>query len=85
METDLVQGIPDVRLWTEHTNVSYGQVQFKKNKTELWLPKTADLYVHLGKARFHRSESFDHYMLFATEATEKPKVPTDNQATAPSK
>jgi tetratricopeptide (TPR) repeat protein len=85
METDLVQGIPDVRLWTEHTNVSYGPVQFKKNKTELWLPKTADLYVHLGKARFHRNESFDHYMLFATEASEKPKVPIDNQATAPSK
>ncbi len=85
METDLVKGIPDVRLMTEHTSVSYGPVQFKKNNAELWLPKTAELYVHLGKARFHRSESFDHFMLFATEATEKPKVPTDNQGSAPSK
>jgi Tetratricopeptide repeat len=85
METDLVQGIPDVRLVTEHTNVSYGPVQFKKNNAELWLPKSAELYVHMGNARFRRSESFDHFMLFATEATEKPKVPTDTNATAPSK
>jgi tetratricopeptide (TPR) repeat protein len=82
METDLVQGIPDVRLTTEHTSVNYGPVQFRKNTTELWLPKSAELYVHLGKTRFHRSESFDHFMLFATDATEKAKLPVDKTGPA---
>ncbi len=77
METDLVEGIPDVRLTTEHTSVNYGPVQFRKNTTELWLPKSAELYVHIGKTRFHRSENFDHFMLFATDATEKAKLPVD--------
>jgi hypothetical protein len=82
METDLVQGIPDVRLTTEHTSVNYGPVQFRKNTTELWLPKSAELYVHIGKTRFHRSENFDHFMLFATDATEKAKLPIDKTGPA---
>ena len=82
METDLVQGIPDVRLTTEHTSVNYGPVQFRKNTTELWLPKSAELYVHIGKTRFHRSENFDHFMLFATDATEKAKLPVDKTGPA---
>jgi hypothetical protein len=38
----------------------------------------ADLYVHFGKRRFHRVESFDHFMLFATDSVEKPKIPKGN-------
>jgi hypothetical protein len=82
METDLVQGIPDVRLTTEHTSVNYGPVQFRKKTTELWLPKSAELYVRIGKTRFHRSENFDHFMLFATDATEKAKLPIDKTGPA---
>ena len=75
LETDLVRSIPEIHLMTEHTNVSYGPVQFRKSGTDLWLPKSAELYVHFGKRRFYRSESFDHFMLFATDAVEKAKLP----------
>lgn len=75
LETDLVQPIPEIQLMTEHTNVSYGPVQFTRGGADLWLPTNADVYVHLAKRRFHRSESFDHFMLFATDAVEKPKLP----------
>ncbi len=70
LETDLVKGIPDIRLRTEHTSVDYGPVLFKHSGTDLWLPKSADMYVNIGKLRFHRSENFDHFMLFATDATQ---------------
>jgi hypothetical protein len=60
---------------TEHTSVSYGPVQFKKGGADLWLPKSAELYVHFGKRRFYRSANFDHFMLFATGAAEKVKLP----------
>jgi len=78
LETDLVAPIPQIQLDTEHTAITYGPVAFKRSNTDLWLPKSADLYVHLGKRRFHRSENFDHFMLFATDATETPKVPKAN-------
>ena len=76
LESDLVRPVPEIRLMAEHTSVSYGPVEFKKSNTDLWLPKSADLYVHFAKHRFHRSENFDHFMLFATDATDKPKFPT---------
>ncbi len=77
LETDLVRGIPEIQLLNEHTSVSYGPVQFKRNGVDLWLPQSAELYVHMAKRRFHRSESFDHFMLFATDAVDKPKLPTE--------
>lgn len=75
LETDLVRPIPEIHLDTEHTSVTYGPVEFKRSNTDLWLPKSADLYVHLGKRRFHRGESFDHFMLFATDVEEKRSAP----------
>jgi hypothetical protein len=83
LETDLVAVVPEIRLMTEHTSVSYGPVQFKKTNSELWLPKSAELYVHFQKHRFHRSESFDHFMLFATDAIDKPKAPAGATQNAP--
>jgi tetratricopeptide (TPR) repeat protein len=75
LETDLVRGIPAISLVSEHTSVTYGPVQFKRSGTDLWLPTSAELYVHFAKLRFHRSESFDHFMLFATDAVDKAKLP----------
>lgn len=81
LESDLVRSVPEIRLMAEHTSVSYGPVTFKKSNTDLWLPKNADLYVNFNKHRFHRNESFDHFMLFATDATDKPNLPTSSTKT----
>ena len=83
LETDLVRAIPEIHLMTEHTSVSYGPVQFKKSGADLWLPTSAELYVHFGKRRFYRSETFDHFMLFATDAVDKAKLPTNDSIQSP--
>jgi tetratricopeptide (TPR) repeat protein len=83
LETDLVRPIPEIRLFTEHTSVSYGPVQFKRSGTDLWLPKSAELYVHFAKQRFHRSENFDHFMLFATDAVGTAKLPKTDPTPTP--
>jgi hypothetical protein len=83
LETDLVRPVPEILLFTEHTSVSYGPVEFKRNGTDLWLPKSADLYVHYAKLRFHRSESFDHFMLFAVDTVGMPKLPKAEASTTP--
>jgi hypothetical protein len=83
VETDLVHTLPQIQLLTEHTSINYAPVEFKKSGTDLWLPESANLYVHFGKRRFHRSESFDHFMLFATDAIDKPKAPAGATQNAP--
>jgi len=84
LETDLVRAVPEINLFTEHTSVSYGPVQFKRSGTDLWLPQNAEVYVHLAKRRFHRSESFDHFMLFATDAVDRVKLPNSDPSHGPS-
>ena len=36
-----------------------------------------------AKRRFRRSESFDHFMLFATDAVDKPKLPKNDSGQIP--
>lgn len=84
LETDLARPVPEINLFTEHTSVSYGPVEFKKSGTDLWLPQSAEVYVHLAKRRFHRSESFDHFMLFATDAADTAKLPKSDPSHGPS-
>src|SRR5271165_122955 len=83
LETDLVRPIPEISLFTEHISVNYGPVQFKRSGTDLWLPKSAELYVHFAKQRFHRSENFDHFMLFATDAIDTAKLPKGDPSPRP--
>ena len=83
LETDLVRPIAEIQLMTEHTSISYGPVQFKRGGSDLWLPMNAELYVHFAKRRFRRSESFDHFMLFATDAVDKPKLPKNDSGQIP--
>jgi tetratricopeptide (TPR) repeat protein len=82
IESQLVKPMPNIQLLTEHQIVEYGSVRFQKKNVELWLPKSAELYFDFRKHRFYRKHSFDHFMLFSTEAEDKvvgpkedPKVP----------
>jgi hypothetical protein len=68
--------VPKIRLVSEHQIVEYGPVPFPKKATELWLPKSAEIYFDFRRHRYFRRHSFDHYMLFSADAQEKRKEPT---------
>ncbi len=88
METELLEPIPDIHLQMEHEIVEYSPVFFSKTKTELWLPKTADIYFDLNRHRYHREHSFDPFRLFTVETDEKrkePKVASDQPAPIPAR
>jgi hypothetical protein len=76
IESELVSPMKPIQLLSEHQIVEYGPVPFQKGKTDLWLPKTAEIYFDFRKHRYYRRHSFDHYMLFAVASDEKRKEPT---------
>jgi tetratricopeptide (TPR) repeat protein len=76
IESELVSPVPRIRLVSEHQIVEYGPVPFQKKTTELWLPKSAEIYFDFRRHRYFRRHSFDRYMLFSTESEEKRKEPT---------
>jgi len=81
MESELVKSMPKIQLLTEHQVVDYGPVQFQKKNVQLWLPKSAQIYFDFRKHRYVRRHTFDHYMLFAVDSTDKPKLPKAAQTT----
>jgi tetratricopeptide (TPR) repeat protein len=74
IESELMDPMPQIQLRCEQQVVEYGPVQFKK--MGLWLPKKAEIYLDYRKHRYYRSHSYDHYLLFSVDSSDKPKVPS---------
>ena len=83
IESELVTPIPQIRLAGEHQVVEYGPVPFKRRNLQLWLPQSAEIYLDFRRHRYYRKHSFDHYMLFAVDANDKQKAPTQSNQTSP--
>ena len=77
IDADLVNPMREIQLLSEHQKVEYGPVPFAKKKTSLWLPKNAEIYLDLRKHHYYRRHSFDHYMLFDVDVSQKDKLPLD--------
>jgi hypothetical protein len=43
LETELLEPIPQVKLYTEHQALDYGPVQFQDSKMSMWLPQEAEI------------------------------------------
>jgi len=71
IESELVHPMPAIQLLAEHQITEYAPVAFPKKNVELWLPKSAEVYLELRKRYYYRRHSFDHFMLFSVDSTEK--------------
>jgi tetratricopeptide (TPR) repeat protein len=71
IESELVKPMPYVKFLAQHQIVEYGAVHFEKGDLDLWLPKSAEVYLDLQHRRYYRRHSFDHYMLFSVDSEQK--------------
>ena len=71
IESELVSPMKQIQFLTEHSIAEYGPVHFQKKNLDLWLPKSADVYLDIRHHRYHRRHSFDHYMLFSIDSDQK--------------
>jgi tetratricopeptide (TPR) repeat protein len=71
IESELVRPMPAIQLLVEHQITEYAPVKFPKKNMELWLPKSAEVYLELRKHYYYRRHSFDHFMLFSVDSVDK--------------
>jgi hypothetical protein len=83
IEADIVNPSHEIQLLSEHQVVEYGPVPFASKNTMLWLPKNVEIYFDFRKHRYYRHYSFDHYMLFDVDVSEKVKLPPDAAISEP--
>jgi len=67
IESELVYPLPQIQLLAEHEIAEYAEVSFPSRQVQLWLPKTAEVYLGFRGSRYYRKHSFDHYMLFSVD------------------
>jgi tetratricopeptide (TPR) repeat protein len=81
IESELISPLKGIGFLAEHQIAEYGPVMFEKKKVQLWLPKTAEVYLDFHRHRYYRRHSFDKYMLFSVDSTDK--VNTANLPSGP--
>jgi len=71
IESELSSPIRQIQFLAQHSIAEYGPVHFQKKNLDIWLPKSAEIYLDLRRHRYYRRHSFDHYMLFSVDSEEK--------------
>jgi len=71
IESELISPMRGIGFNAEHEIAEYGPVEFAKKNVQLWLPKTAEVYLDFHRHRYYRRHSFDNYMLFSVDSTDK--------------
>jgi len=85
IEADMIKPMPEIQLMSEHQTVEYGPVPFPKKNTNLWLPKSAEIYFDFRKHRYYRRHAFDHFLLFSVDTEDKEKMPAAKPENNPDK
>jgi hypothetical protein len=75
LETELQKPIPEIGLTKEHIVIQYAPVEFRTQKTEIWLPQKGELYVERKGHRYYRRHTFSNFMLFNVETTQNIQAP----------
>jgi len=83
IEADMVNPVHEIQMLSQHQVVEYGPIPFARKSTMLWLPKNVEIYFDFGKHRYYRHYTFDNYMLFDVDASEKVKLPPDTTLSGP--
>jgi tetratricopeptide (TPR) repeat protein len=83
IEADMVNPVHEIQMLSEHQVVEYGPIPFARKSAMLWLPKNVEIYFDFGKHRYNRHYTFDNYMLFDVDASEKVKLPPDTTLSGP--
>lgn len=78
LETNLMQGIPLMKLRASATEIDYAAVQFHSQNVQLWLPQSASVFSDFGDSRVVVQHTFTDFHLFSVQMQQKddkPKVP----------
>jgi hypothetical protein len=77
IETDLLEPVPQIELQREHLTVDYRPVTFRTKNEELWLQKSAELFMDFHGRHYWRRHEFTNFMLFSVDIGETVKLPTE--------
>ena len=78
LETELINPVPEIHFKQEHLSIQYEPVRFRSQNVQIWLPKTAELFVERNNAAFYRTHTFSQFQLFNVGVSQKFQAPKES-------
>ena len=78
MESELMSPIPQIELTMEHIAIEYEPVQFRTQKTQIWLPRQGELYVERRGRRYYRKHTFSDFQVFNVDTSQNIEAPKES-------
>jgi hypothetical protein len=75
LETDLSAPVEEIKLTREHIAITYGRVNFRTNRQEMWLPQRAEIYAEQYAHRYYRLHTFSNFHVFTVETAQSYQPP----------
>jgi hypothetical protein len=75
LESELQKPVSEIGLTKEHIVIQYAPVEFHTQKTEIWLPQKAEIYVEKKRQRYYRRHTFTNFMVFNVETAQSIQAP----------
>ena len=76
LETDLLQPIPEMKLYVEHQSLDYGPVIITGRGLTIWLPQTAEITLGFRGKRLMERHIYSDFKLFSIDTGQKIGKPT---------
>jgi len=78
LESELISPLPEIQVKQEHFSIQYEPVRFHSQNVQIWLPKTAELFVERNNTAFYRTHTFSHFQLFGVDVRQKIQAPKES-------
>lgn len=78
LESELISPLPEIHFKQEHLSIQYEPVRFRSQNVQIWLPKTAELFVERNNAAFYRTHTFSQFQLFNVGVSQKFQAPKES-------
>lgn len=83
MDVDMVAPVKDAGLRRSHKIIEYQPVHFEKQKTDLWLPSRAEVYMDFRGHCLQMRHSFSDYLLFGVATKQQIGTPSEPERKPP--
>jgi hypothetical protein len=80
MESELIKPVANIKLTQERMAIDYALVQFRTEGQQLWLPRSAELYVERNGNRYYRRHTFSNFRVFTVGTEQKVHAPKESYA-----
>jgi len=84
LEVDIVEPVKGAGLHRSHKIIEYQPVHFEKEKTDLWLPARAEVFMDFRGHCFQIRHSFTDYLLFGVAVKQQIGTPSEPERRPPS-